>query len=230
MLTVYRAFRAAVTFALLAVFLALFAAVAIDFAADHGVLVGLANNMDDEGWSPITIAESIGGFWPGLLFVIGLAGGMWLDAGFRGLNRWSAARAKSGPLEILYDPNDHRFVHREFRDGQLKATTCVAIAIHNAMGDKAVHDVGVSVGRNAFFNSMVGPLWGDPTRRIAQIAPNATEFVELFVLPEGAASMPVSMLGKVQRLVVRVRSKDARGTSARFVFNAQAAPALRRVS
>jgi hypothetical protein len=230
MFTVYRVFRATVTLALLAVFVALLAAVLIELAGESGIFADFANRMDDAGWSPITLAESIPGFWPGLLFTIGVAGGMWLEPGIRTFSRWKSSRAKRRPLLILYDPNDHRFVHREFPNGQLKSTTSFSIAVHNAMSDKPVHDVGVSVGRNAFAKAMVKPLWGAQTRNIAEIAPHATEFVQLFVLPEDAASMPGKMSGKAQRLVVRVRAKGIRGTTARFEFNAQATPMLRRLS
>jgi hypothetical protein len=230
MFAVYRVFRATVTLALLAVFVALLVAVLVDIAGEGGILADFANRTTEAAWNPINLAESIPGFWPGLLFTIGIAGGMWLEPGIRVFGRWRSSRAKRRPLLILYDPDDRRFVHRELPDNQPKSTMCFSIAVHNPMGDKPVQDVSISVGRNAFVKSVVKPLWGAPTRRITQIGPNATEFVELFVLPEGAASVPAKMLAKAQRLVVRVRAKGIRGTTARFVFNAQATPMLRRMS
>jgi hypothetical protein len=223
----FQVLRAAVTIAVLGVFAALLVGLALDLAGDHGILPGLANHMDDS-FSPIEAAESVPGFWPGLLFAVGIGLGMWLEAGFKSVSRLAAAlRAARGPLEILYDPRDHRFLHREFRNGQLTPTTCVKLAIHNAMGDQAVEDVVISAGRNGFIKSVVEPAWGGRTCHIARIGPNATEFVEFFGLAEDA---PAAVNGKAQRLVVRARAKDTKGTKARFELNANADPVMRRVS
>jgi hypothetical protein len=230
MLRVYKAFRVVLTVALLAVFVALAAAVAIDAAGDSGVFEQFANQMDDN-WSPIDLVESIPGFWHGLLFAIGLTGGMWLDPSIRSLSRRRSMRSKRRALEILYDPCDHRFVHREFENGQLKSTTCVNIAIHNGLRDTALQDVTISAGKNAFVKSMVEPKWGGSRiHHIDRIEPNATEFVQLFALAEDAPCSPKDVLGKVRRLVIRARAKNAKGTKARFKFDAHAVPILRRVS
>jgi hypothetical protein len=230
MLRVYKVFRVALTVALFAVFVALAAAVAIDALGDRGALEQFANQMDDN-WSPIDVVESIPGFWHGLLFAIGLTGGMWLDPSVRSLSRRRSMRSKRRALEILYDPCDHRFVHREFQNGQLKSTTCVNIAIHNGLRDTPLQDVTISVGKNAFVKSMVEPQWGGSRiRHFDRIEPNTTEFVQLFGLPEDATSSPQDALGKVRRLVIRARAKNAKGTTARFKFDAHAVPVLQRVS
>jgi len=227
MVGLYRVVRAGLTLAPLAVAATLVVSLAIDFAGHRGVLEDFANRMDDS-WSPIAAMEAIPGFWSGLVFVIGLVGGMWLAAGVGAFSRWRSLRARQRPLEILFDPDDHRFVHREFRNGQLTPTTCVKFAIHNGTGDTTLQDVVVSTGRNRFARALIEPAWGGRTRRIERIEPNATEFIDLFALADGAI-VPPDVLGHVYQLVVRARAKDARGAAARFEFDARANPVLRRV-
>jgi hypothetical protein len=230
MLTVFRGFRAALTIVLAAIFAALVLGAAIELAGDHGVLTSLAQQMD-QGFSPINVAENVPGFWTCLWFAVGLASGLWLDVGLSSLRRQILRRAARSPLQILYHPDDHRFVRREYRNGQLQATTCVSIAIRNGMIDKPLTDVVVSAGNNALVRAIVAPAWGGTrTCHISRIEPNAIAFVEIVGLPEEAPADAAKLLSKPRRLVVRARSKDGKRATARFKFDARAEPILQRLS
>jgi hypothetical protein len=225
MLFVYRAFRMIVTFAVWAIAAALVFGVAIDFAADRGILEDWIGRPD---WNPLNIAEAIPGFWPSLMLGIGLALGMALDAS-AWRHQHSAKRAKCGPIEIVYDPNDHRFVHRDFPNGQTKPVTRFKIGIHNATGNRLLHDIIVTAGRGKFVKAMVEPAWGGRMQRVAQIEPNAIEFIEILGLPDDPAAA-ADVGGKPLRFVVRASASDTKRTSAKFEFNVRASPMIRRVS
>jgi hypothetical protein len=225
LLGLYRVFRGAVTLAVWAIAAALVFGVAIDFIDDRGILEGWVGRFDPD-WNPLTVVELIPGFWPSLMLGIGLALGMALDAS---ASRPRPKRTKSGPLEIVFDPNDHRFVYRDFPNGQLKPVTRFNIGIHNTTGERLLQDIIVSAGRSAFVKTMVEPAWGGRTRRIARIEPNATEFVEILGLPDDPAAA-ADIGGKAHRFVIRASASDTRRTSAKFEFNVHAASMIRRVS
>jgi hypothetical protein len=140
-----------------------------------------------------------------------------------------AARARRAPLAIVYDPNDHRFVHREFPNGQLTPVTRFRIGICNRTGSRPFDEVVVSTNRSAFAKATLTPIWGGRTQRIERIAPNMTEFVDVLGLTDYPASSPTDGSRKVQRFIIRATAKNARRTSAKFEFNALATPAIRRV-
>ena len=226
-MTVYRGFRAALTIVVAVIFAGLAVDVGIELAGDYGIPTSLA----DAGFSPIDVAENLPGFWTCLWFAVGLAGGMWLDAGLRSWRRRNLRRAERAALQILYHPHDHRFVHREYRNGQRQAITCVNIAIRNGMTNKALTDVVLSAGKSALVRAFVAPAWGGTrTRHIGRIEPNASAFVAIVELPEDAPAKAAKLLGKPRRLIIRARSKEAKRVIARFKFDAHAEPMLRRLS
>jgi len=220
MVGVYRVFRVTVSVVVCGAVAMLVGSIALDAAADRGILPGLP----ETDWNPSTIAESIPGFWPSLLFATGLALGMAVES--NALRRRSRARRRR-LLDIFYDPNDHRYVHREFPHGGLQSVTHFKVGIHNTAGDRSLHDVVVSAGRNAFVKTVIEPAWGSRTRHIKSIAPNATEFVEFLALPGDPGSQPEG--DKVRRFVIRARASDTRGISAKFEFSARAHPMIRRL-
>jgi hypothetical protein len=225
MLFVYRAFRLTVTLAVWAVAAALVLGVAIDFINDRGFFENWIGRID---WNPLTIVELIPGFWPSLMLGIGLALGMALDASaYR--REHAPKRTDRGPLEIAFDPNDHRFVYRDFPNGQAKPVTRYKIGIHNTTGDRLLQDIIVTAGRGKFVKAMVEPAWGGRTQRVTRIEPNATEFVEILGLPDDPAAA-ADVGGKPLRFVVRASAADTRRTSAKFEFNVHASPMIRRVS
>jgi len=222
---VFRVFRATVTFAVMVIIAALVGGTVFAIATDRGDSDTPIGQLDND-WNPVTVAEFVPGFWPILLFTTGLTVGMWLDAG--ALRRKRLPRAR--PLEIIYDPNDHRYVHREFPNGQLKPMTHFTIGIHNGTGNRLLQDVVVSPRRNAFVKAIIEPAWsGARTRLIKRIEPNATEFVELLELADPSVAAAGAGGDKIRRFAIRVRAKGARGTSAKFEFNPRATPMIRRV-
>lgn len=228
MITVYRILRAALTTMVLVIAGWLVVMFLIDLAGDAFLDVmpdGVAENFDS-----LASLETISGFWPVFMLATGLVAGMWLDALTVHLLRARALRSRQVPLAIVYDPGDHRFVHREFLNGQLKAVTRFKVGIYNGTGNRPLYDVVVSTKRSAFAKSMLEPTWGSRTRHIGRIEPNATEFVEILGLADDPGLSSPSVRSKVQRFVIRARAKGVGRTSARFEFNARATPAIRRVS
>jgi len=217
---VYRVFRAFVTFVVGAVFIALFAGYLLDRYAEGSALEGV-----NEDWNPLSLVELFPVFWPTLLFATGLTIGMQVDAYAL---RPRKPRTKRRPLEFVYDPNDHRFVHREFPNGGLKPVTRFTIGLHNTTSDRILNDIIVYARRNTFFKSMIEPAWGGRTQRIARIDPNTTAFVQVLGLPDDFDTK-AGIGGKARRLVLRASASDTRRTSAKFVFDARAKPVMRRL-
>lgn len=228
MFTVYRIFRAALTIMVVLVAGWLVAMFAIDLAGD--AFLDLMPDAVAETFATLASFETISGFWPIFMLATGLVVGMWLAA-FT-VYRLNARRSRSrqAPLVIVYDPNDHRFVHREFPGGQLKAVTRFKVGIYNGTGNRPLDDVLVSTKRSAFAKSILVPIWGSRTRHIGRIQPNATEFVEILGLADDPGLSSPDVRGKVRRFVIRASAKGAGRTSARFEFNGRATPAIRRVS
>jgi hypothetical protein len=129
----------------------------------------------------------------------------------------------------VYDPNDHRFVHREFPNGGLKPVTRFTIGLHNTTSDRILHDIIVSARRNTFFKSMIEPAWSGRTQRIVRIEPNTMAFVDILGLPDDFDTQ-AGIGSKARRLVLRASASDTRRTSAKFVFDARAKPVMRRLS
>jgi hypothetical protein len=224
---VHRVFRAAVIVTVGTVVAVLLAGFVIDIAVNRGALEGALGALNDD-WNPLTLVELVPAFWPALLFATGLALGLGLEAAAQARRAAKlAARARHAPVDIVFDPSDHRCVYREFPNGQLKPVTRFRVGIHNGTGNRALQDVIVSAKRGTFVKRMLEPVWGGRTRHIARIEPNATEFVELLGRPEDAGADGDD---KVRRFVIRVRAKDAKETSAKFEFNALATPMIRRVA
>jgi hypothetical protein len=227
---VHRVFRAAVMVTVGAVVAVLFAGFVIDIAVNRGALEGSLGSLNDD-WNPLTLVELVPAFWPALLFATGLALGLGLEAAAqarRAAKLAALGRARYAPVDIVFDPGDHRCIYREFPNGQLKPVTRFRVGIHNGTGNRTLQDVVVSAKRGTFVKRMLEPVWGGRTRHIARIEPNATEFVELLGRPEEAGAADGD--DKVRRFVIRVRAKDAKETSAKFEFNAHATPMMRRVA
>jgi hypothetical protein len=140
-----------------------------------------------------------------------------------------ASRARQAALAIVYDPDDHRFVHREFPNGQAIPVTRFKIGIRNGTSNRPLYDVVVSTNRSAFAKATLEPIWGSRTQRIERIDPNVTEFVDVLGLPDEPPSSATDGRGKVRRFIIRATAKNARRTSAKFECNARATPAIRRV-
>ena len=218
---VYRVFRGTVTLIASAVIAALLLGFALDF-------------FTDADWNPLSAVEMVLGFWPILALLTGLTIGMWSEAFALGrggfAERAASRRLKRKPLEIVFDPNDHRFVHREFPNGPSNPITRISIGIHNSRGNCPLQDVVVIAKRSAFATSTIAPAWGGVRiRRIDHIAPNHTAFVEILAAPD-TPDRSGDGRGKVQRFVIRASGGDTRWTSAKFEFNPSATPMIRRVS
>jgi hypothetical protein len=227
MLKIYRIFRTALTALVLITAAWLVAMVLVDLAGDP-FLEGMPDGVADTFESLASI-ETISGFWPILMLATGLVAGMRLESFTSRLLNTRAARARRAPLAIVYDPNDHRFVHREFPNAQLTPVTRFRIGICNRTGSRPFDEVVVSTNRSAFAKATLMPIWGSRTQRIERIAPNETEFVDVLGLTDYPASSATAGPGKVQRFIIRAAAKNARRTSAKFEFNALATPAIRRL-
>ena len=224
MFKVYKIFRSALTVLVLVTAAWLVVMVLIDMAGD-----AFLDQMPDavaETFQSLASIEMISGFWPILMLATGLAAGMWL--GSFTLNA-RASRARQAPLAIVYDPDDHRFVHREFPNGQHNPVSRFKIGICNRAGSRPLYDVVVSTNRSTFAKSKLEPMWGSRTQRIERIDPNVTEFVDVLGLADDRASSATDSRSKVQRFVIRASAKNTRRTSAKFEFNDRATPAIRRV-
>jgi hypothetical protein len=220
MVGVYRVFRAFVTFVVGAIFLALFAGFLLDRFAEGSALEGV-----NEDWNPLTLVELVPVFWPTLLFLTGLTIGMQMDAFAL---RPRKPRSRRAPLEFVYDPSDHRFVHQEFPNGGLKPVTRFTIGLHNTTNDRVLQDIIVTARRGAFVKAVIEPAWGGRRQTIARIEPKTTAFVDILGLPDDFDTT-TGIGSKARRFIIRASASDTRRTSARFVFNARANPVMRRL-
>jgi hypothetical protein len=227
MFKVYKIFRTALAALVLVTAAGLVVMVLVDLAGDP-----FLDRMPDgvaETFDSLASIETISGFWPVLMLATGLVAGMRLESFTLHLLNTHASRARRAPLAIVYDPDDHRFVHREFPNGRLTPVTRFKIGICNRTGSRPLDDVVVWTNRSAFAKTALEPIWGSRTQRIERIDPNVTEFVDLLGLSNDPASSAPDGRGKVQRFIIRASAKNARRTSAKFEFNARATPAIRRV-
>jgi hypothetical protein len=227
MFTIYRIFRAVLTALVLITAAWLVVMVLVDLAGDP-LLEWMPDGVP-ETFESLASIETISAFWPILMLATGLVVGMRLESLTMRLLNTRAARARRAPLAIVYDPDDHRFVHREFPNAQLTPVTRFKIGICNRTGSRPFDEVVVSTNRSAFAKATLVPIWGSTTQRIERIAPNVTEFVDVLGLTDYPASSAPDGRGKVQRFIIRATAKNARRTSAKFEFDALATPAIRRV-
>ena len=227
MFKVYKIFRTALTALVLIIAVSLVVMVLIDMAGDR-----FFDRMPDgfpETFESLASIETVPGFWPVLMLATGLVAGMRLESFTLHLLNTRASRARRAPLTIVYDPNDHRFVHREFPNGQLTPVTRFKIGICNGTGSRPFDEVVVSANRSAFAKTTLEPMWGSRIQRIERIDPNVTEFVDILGLTDNPAPSATDGRNKVKRFIIRATAKNARRTSAKFEFNALATPAIRRV-
>jgi hypothetical protein len=228
MFTLYRIFRAALTAMVLVVAGWLVVMFLVDLAGD-----AFFNQMPEaveDTFDTLASIETISGFWPIFMLAAGLIAGSWFESFTLRLLNARRSRSRQVPLAIVYDPDDYRFVHREFPNAQLKPVTRFKIGICNGSGNRPLYDVVVSTNRSAFAKSMLEPTWGGRTLHIERIDPNVIEFVDIVGLADDAGSSNTNARGKAQRFVIRASAKATRRTSAKFEFNSRATPAIRRVS
>ena len=129
MFKVYKIFRGALTVLVLVTAAWLVVMVLIDLVGD-----AFLDQMPEavaETFESLASIEMISGFWPILMFATGLAAGMWLQSFTP-----RASHARQTPLAIVYDPDDHRFVHREFPNGQHTPVNRFKIGISNRTGSR----------------------------------------------------------------------------------------------
>jgi hypothetical protein len=227
MFTFYKIFRTALTALVLITAAWLVVMVVVDLAGDPFLELmpdGVAETFDS-----LASIETISAFWPALMLASGLVVGMRLESFTLHMLNTRAARARRAPLAIVYDPDDHRFVHREFPNGQLTPVIRFKIGVYNRTGNRPFDEVVVSTNRGAFAKATLLPMWGGRTQRIGRIDPNVTEFVDVLGLTDYPASSATDGRGKVQRFIIRATAKNVRRTSAKFEFNALATPAIKRV-
>jgi hypothetical protein len=227
MFKIYKIFRTTLTTLVLVTAAGLIVMVLVDLAGDP-----FLDRMPDgvsETFESLASIETISGFWPVLMLATGLVAGMRLESFTLHLFNTRASRARRAPLAIVYDPDDHRFVYREFPNGKLTPVTRFRIGICNRTGSRPLDDVIVWTNRSAFAKAALEPIWRSRTQRIERIDPNVTEFVDVLGLTNDPASSTTEGRGKVQRFIIRATAKNARRTSAKFEFNARATPAIRRV-
>jgi hypothetical protein len=227
MFKVYKIFRTGLTALVLITVASLVVMVLVDLAGDS-FLEWMPNGFA-ETFESLASIETVSAFWPILMLATGLAVGMRLESFSLHLLNTRAARARRAPLAIVYDPDDHRFVHREFPYAQLAPVTRFKIGICNRTGSRPFDEVVVSTNRSAFAAATLVPIWGGRTQRIERIAPNMTEFVDVLGLTDHPALSATDGRSKVQRFIIRATAKNAGRTSAKFEFNALATPAIRRV-
>jgi hypothetical protein len=227
MFKVYKIFRTVLTALVLITAAWLVVMVLVDLAGDpflDRMPDGVADTFEN-----LASIETISGFWPILMLATGLVAGMRLESLTSHLLNTRASRARRAPLAIVYDPDDHRFVHREFPNGQLAPVTRFKIGICNRTGSHPLDEVVVSTNRSAFAKATLEPIWGSRRQCIERIDPNVTEFVDVLGLTDNPAPSATDGRGRVQRFIIRATAKNARRTSAKFEFNALASPAIRRV-
>jgi hypothetical protein len=227
MFKIYKIFRAALTVLVLVTASGLVVMVLVDLAGD-----AFLDQMPDsvaETFESLASIETISGFWPILMLATGLVAGMRLESLALRLLNARASHARQAPLAIVYDPDDHRFVHREFPNGQLAPVTRYKIGIRNGTGNRPLDDIIVSTNRGAFAKAMLEPMWGSRMHRIERIDPNVTALVNVLGLTVDPNSSATDSRSKVQRFIIRASAKNTRRTSAKFEFNARATPAIRRV-
>jgi hypothetical protein len=228
MFTLYRIFRAALTALVLVVAGWLVVMLLIDLAGD-AFFDQMPGTVEDT-FNTLASIETISGFWPIFMLATGLVTGMWFESFTVHLLNARRSRSRQVPIAIVYDPDDHRFVHLEFPNAQLKPVTRFKIGICNGTGNRPLYDVVVSTNRSAFAKSTLEPTWGSRTLHIERIDPNVTEFVDILGLADNADSSNANIRGKAQRFVIRASAQATRRTSAKFEFNSRARPAIRRLS
>jgi hypothetical protein len=218
-MTVYRSFRIAVTIALFALFAILVGGLLLDIAVDSGQFGDSLDRFDDS--NPLFALDSMSVFWPSLLFLCGLAAGLWSEGALRRMT----PRKRQPPLAFVFDPTDFRCLARHFPAGQSAPIQRFHIGVHNASGTRVIENIVVSAVNNAFVRQVLSP--GLLNRQIASLAPNVTEFIEVLGIGENADALKLAATPR--RFVLRAKAKDTRRISATFEFNAQGNPMLRRV-
>ena len=218
-MTIFRGFRIAVTIALLALVAILVGGLLLDIAVDSGQFGDSLDQFDES--NPLFALDSMSLFWPSLLFLFGLAAGLWLEGALRRLT----PRKRPPALAFVFDPNDFRCLARHFPGGQSTPIKRFCIGVHNASGTRVIENIVVSAVNNAFVRQVLSP--GLLNRQIASLAPNVTEFIE--VLSIGENDDALKLAATPRRFVLRAKAKDTRRISATFEFNARANPMLRQV-
>jgi hypothetical protein len=142
------------------------------------------------------------------------------------------ARLAFKPLQILYDPDDRKFVLREYPYASLEMTTRFRIGVSNAMRDRSIDDVVVSADRNLIVENTIEVAWnGKLERRIGRLNPGQTEYVELFGIGDSfCTNDPRDVFHKPQRFIIRASGTHAREDFAEFEFDVRGNPKLRRTS
>jgi hypothetical protein len=232
MLRIYRIVKDYILPAILAiVILSIVGEFAIDLAREHGLF---ENPSDRVGavLKFITSVRDLAFFWPILLFLVGLTLGMWIDSLVLRHFRGRRSAQQTSALEILYHPENKKFVRREYRKASFEQVTFYSIGIHNTLADRTLYDVVVAPDSNLFVENTILDAWrGLKRQRHEQLTPGSTIYVEFFGLPDNIASDdPSYVFGSIRTFTVRASAKDTKEIAAEFEFNPKELPMIRRLS
>jgi hypothetical protein len=143
------------------------------------------------------------------------------------------------PLEILYDPNDSegRFIWQEMSSINRKPAKTVGfnIGIRNNTKDRSISKVLVFAEGDAIISHF------DELNRLGEfeLHPGATQFARLFTIQVSEDDSVGALVGplwradhpflKINKFTLRARGKDAKEVAARFEYDPNQTPMIRRL-